>query len=292
MSLPLPLGVTAVMLPELDIDDQIALCTSVGVTHYCFRPRPIPQTQVGKAWGNWGNHKFDLTPERLLKEGKEFKKKFDDAGMTIFGCVPLGTVADRTDEEMKLNLEGAALVGAGRIRLQPEVYPKGPFDYQAYLEKQIEGYARAVAMAKPYGIKWVIETHCRGAATSPGLALNLCKSFSPDEVGTILDIANFNIEGFVQPNLAIAVLGDYIDHVHIGGGRTLDGEYDEFGFRKAGHRQTAITDSDMHMPSWIAALHEAGRDVPLVIEDYTPEKTGTLRLTETATALRRILEAE
>ena len=35
------LGVTGVMLPELDFDEQIALCRSLGITRYQYRPRVI-----------------------------------------------------------------------------------------------------------------------------------------------------------------------------------------------------------------------------------------------------------
>jgi len=289
MALPMPLGVTAVMLPELELEEQIALCKRAGVTHYCVRPRVIPESQVGKPWGNWGNHKFDLTPQRLVKEGAEIKKKIEDAGMSVFGSVPTGTI-DLAEDEMKLNFEGAAIVGAGRLRMQPQGYPQEHFDYPSFLQQQIDGFGKAIELAKPFGVKIVIETHCRSFATSPALALALCQSFSPDEIGAILDIANFNIEGFVQPNLAVAILDKYIDHAHVGGSRLHDGEYDELGFRKSQTRMCTVTDANVHIPSWINALHAAGRDVPLIIEDYTPNKTGELRLSEAAAALRRVLE--
>jgi len=51
MSLPFPLGVTAVMLPELDFPEQLALLKKHGVTHYSLRPRNIPPGEVGKASG-------------------------------------------------------------------------------------------------------------------------------------------------------------------------------------------------------------------------------------------------
>jgi len=62
------LGVTAVMLPELDFDEQIALCQELGIRYYQYRPRIIPPDQRDKPYSNWGNHKFDLTPERLVRE--------------------------------------------------------------------------------------------------------------------------------------------------------------------------------------------------------------------------------
>jgi sugar phosphate isomerase/epimerase len=290
----LPLGVTAVMLPELDLPEQLDLLRELGVTQYSLRPRRIPDDQRGKPWGNWGNHKFDLTPERLLREGKQLSKRFDDAGVTPFGTVPAITVDD-SDDELKLSFEGAQIVGAGRVRVSPSGwsgYPKGrAFNYREALHKTIEGYKRVVAIAKPFGQKVVIETHAGMIAASPALALNICREFDPGELGTIFDIANFNLEGGYAPNLAVAVLDRYIDHVHIGGSRRVTATYDASGFLEPGFVSCPITESHLYMPAWLQALHDAGVHVPLMIENYQPNVSGEARLTETATALKRALAA-
>jgi sugar phosphate isomerase/epimerase len=287
-----PLGYTAVMLPELDLHEQIELCQRLKVTHVSLRPRNIPQDQVGKPWGNWGNHKFDLYPARLVREGKAIKKQLDDAGMTIFGTVP-AINTDATDDVLKEAFEGAAIVGAGRVRVAPtggRGYPgEGPFNYQEWLDKSVSGYRRAVDLAKPFGVKIVIETHAHLIAASPALALNICKNFSPSQLGTIFDIANFNIEGNYQPNLAVAVLADYIDHVHIGGVKRGAGNYDAHGFRQADRIMCPLTEADLYIPGWIKALHEAGRHVPLLVENYTGNIPGAVRLEESVAALRRVI---
>ncbi len=286
-----PLGYTAVMLPELDLQEQIALSKSLDVTHVSLRPRIVPADQVGKPYNNWGNYKFDLTPSRLVREGKEIKKQLDDAGMTVCGTVPaINTDAD--DAALKETFEGAAIVNAGCARVAPtggRGYPsKGAFNYQEWLDKTVAGYAKAVKLAKPFGIKVVIETHAQLIATSPALALNICKNFSPKEIGTIFDIANFNIEGNYQPNLAVAVLGDYIDHVHIGGVKRA-GSYDAQGFRVPDRVMCPLTEADLYIPDWIRALHDAGRHVPLLVENYTANISGSLRLTESIQAIKRVV---
>lgn len=287
----LPLGVTAVMLPELTFDEQIALCSELGVTHYSIRPRVIPEGQRDKPWGNWGNHKFDLTPDRLLKEGQAIAKQLRDAGLTPFGTVP-GLAAEADEDELKKHFEGAANAGAGRVRVQPPGYTKGElFDYPAHVERTVAAYKRAVDIAKPFGQKLVIETHRGTHVCAPGLAREVCKHFDPSEVGVIFDIANYSGEGEVNPFLAVSVIGDWIDHVHIGGGRRAFGEYDEAGFRKVAHMMTKMTEGDLYIPDWLAALKLLGREVPLVIEDYTPHIPGALRLRDSATALHRALES-
>lgn len=286
----LPLGVTAVMLPDLDFAEQLALCRKLRVTHYSVRPRVIPPDQRGKPWGNWGNHKFDLTPERLVREGRELRRQFDDAGITPFGTVPAASVGD-ADEVLRMHFEGAAAVGAGRVRVAPPPVPREPFNYHDLLERALERFGHAIELARPYKQKIVIETHCFSLASSPALALNLCRPFKPEEIGTIFDLANFNIEGNYQPDLAVAVLGAYIDHVHIGGSRRVSGAYDASGFRQVSTQMCAITEADLHLPSYIRALQAAGRRVPLMIENFSENVPGAARLTESATALARVLEA-
>lgn len=291
MSKPLfPLGLTAVMLPDLDFDEQIALCKEVGITHYSVRPRIIPETQVAAAPGNWGRHLFDLTPARLVTEGKAIAQKLASAGMTPFGTVPTATIQN-TEEQLVEHFKGASLVGAGRVRVAPLPYPQDQaFDYHALLKETIAGYKRAVAIAKPFGQKVVIESHCRSLATSPALALNICREFDPSELGVIFDIANFHIEGGLRPNLAVAVLGDYIDHIHIGGSKRISSASDAIGFDVPSMRMCAMTEAHLYLPDWIKALHDAGRHVPLLIEDYTPNMSGAARLRRSAADLKRLVE--
>lgn len=289
MPTDLPLGVTAVMLPELDFDEQIALCQRLGVTHYSVRPRVMRPENVGKPYSNWGNHKFDLDPTRLLKEAPQIKKKLADAGLTPFGTVPQ-VICDADEDELKMQFEGCAAVGAGRMRVATLSYPEKVFDYQAELDKNVAQYQRVVAVAKQFNVKVVIETHSRSLATSPALALNICKHFDPADLGVIFDFANFCIEGNLVPRLAVSVLNKYIDHVHVGGSFPVATGHDENGFRKYDRLQSAIDDTVLYLPDWLDALRDAELGcVPLVIEDFSPTIPGALRLERSALAIQRLL---
>ncbi|MFC1805670.1 sugar phosphate isomerase/epimerase family protein, partial [Planctomycetota bacterium] len=161
------LGVTAVMLPDLDFGEQVELCASLGIRYYQYRPRVIPESQRDKPWGNWGNHKFDLTPDRLLAEGSELTKRLRDAGIEPWGTVP-SCNADTPDDELRLHFEGAARAEAKCVRVAPPPYPDEPFDYSELLERAVERYGEIIeTLAAPLGIKVIIETHCRCLATSP-----------------------------------------------------------------------------------------------------------------------------
>ena len=269
---------------------QIDLCRQTGVTHYSIRPRIIPDEQRDQPWGCWGNHKFDLTPRLLVEQADRIARQLADAGLVAFGTNP-ATNIDAGDDELKLHFEGAAAVGAGRVRVATAPYPQEPFDYASLLDRVVDRYGQLVARAQPMGLKIVIETHHGSLATSPGLALNICRHFDPSQLGVIFDMPNFAIEGNLVPHLAVAVLGDYIDHCHVGGGRRTPGETDDQGFRKAGHEMCSLSQADLHIPTWIGALHAAKRHVPLVIEDFTGNRTGADNLKHTAGQLRKIVES-
>lgn len=286
----MPLGVTAVMLPELDFDEQLALCRRLGVTHYSLRPRVIGEKDRDKPFSNWGNHKFDLTPERLVRSGAEIRRRIVDAGLVPFGTVPNASTAS-SDDELKMHFEGAAAAGAGRVRVGPEGYPKTPFDYAELLKKVVDRYGQIVAMAKPYGLKLVIETHAWSLAASPALAWNLVRHFSPAEMGTMFDLPNFAREGNQVPVLGVAILRDYIDQLHVGGSRRVAGSYDALGFVQVKDQFCPLSESDMHLPSWLAALRDAGVAAPLILEDYTETMPGALRLEDSVRQVRRVLEA-
>lgn len=283
------LGVTAVMLPELDFEEQVALCAELGLRYYQFRPRVIAEAQRGKPYSSQGNHKFDLTPERFLKEGKTLTKKLRQAGLEPWGTLP-STDIDDPDDTLRLHLEGAAHAEARCVRVGPPPYPEKPFNYTEILERVIRRYDVIIqTMARPLGIKIIMETHCHSLVTSPGLAWSICRHFDPRALGVIFDITNFTREGEVQPNLAVSVLRDYIDCVHLGGGQHVVGKVDALGCNVVTVQSSAFEKSDLHIPTWLNALHEAGVKAPIIIEDFAPHMTGPDRLRRDVAFLNKVL---
>ena len=284
------LGVTAVMLPELDFDEQIALCAELGLRYYQYRPRIIPENSRGKPYSCWGNHKFDLTPERFRKEGQALTQKLRQAGLEPWGALPQAVIDD-PDDTLRLHLEGAANAEAHCVRMGPPPYPDKPFNYPELLERAIRRYEFIVQkLARPLGIKIVMETHCRSLVTSPGLAWAICRHFDPRELGVIFDIANFSREGEVRPHLAVSVLRDYIDCVHLGGGRHVAGKTDAFGCSLVTVQACALAQSDLHIPTWLNALQAAGIKPPLIIENFASPMAGPDRLRQDAAFLKNVMD--
>src|SRR5512133_881123 len=98
------LGVNAVMLPELDFPEQIELCRRLGVRYYQYRPRHIPSERRTELFSYWGNHAFDLTPQRLLAEGAKLTAQLRAAGLEPWGTAPALNV-DAPDDVIRLHVD-------------------------------------------------------------------------------------------------------------------------------------------------------------------------------------------
>ncbi|MBE3063829.1 MAG: sugar phosphate isomerase/epimerase [Acidobacteria bacterium] len=270
------LGVTAVMLPEIDFDEQIELCVSLGIRRYQF--------SCG------GNHRFDLTPERLVAEGKALSLKLTRAGLVPWGTLPAVRVDDG-DETIALHLRGAAEAGAGRMRLDPPLLPPAPFDCRAFIERAAARYEEvARRLAKPLGIRLLVETQAGSIASSPGLAWALVGRLDPRDIGVIFDLTSFAREGELAPDLAVSILKNAIDCVHVGGSRRVIAGSDERGCKRRESQFCSMEESDLHIPSWIAAIQAAGIAPPLIIEDFSPGMSGADKLRRGARLLHSILK--
>lgn len=284
------LGVTAVMLPELDFDEQRALCAKLEVKYYQYRPRVIRDEHRDKPYHSHGNHKFDLTPQRFLDEAADLTAQLRADGLEPWGTVPALTLGS-DDDDVRLHLDAAVKAEAKCVRCNPAPYPGEPFDYPKMLEEVIAGYRRLVdEFSGPRGIKLIIETHAHSLATGPGLAYLIVREFAPEQVGVIFDLPNFAREGGVNAHLAVSVLRDYIDCVHIGASRRIDkDETDGLGNRQVASVFCGFEEGDLHMPTWLGALKDAGVDVPLILEDYTSGLSGAHRLERGVDYLNRAL---
>ncbi|MEM7576360.1 MAG: hypothetical protein AAF328_02695 [Planctomycetota bacterium] len=296
----LPLGVTAVMLPELDFAMQLELCRTLGVTHYVLRPRVIAEVQRDRPFSNWGNHAFDLTPQRLFDEGEGIATQMEQAGLIPFGTVPSLNL-ESSDEDIDLACRGALRVGSSRVRLSPATVPGDVlYDWPKKLDRLRGRFRDALAIADAAAsaypeagpIKFTSEVHTGQPTPTAGLTRQVLESFDPERVGAIFDLPNLAREGLTSPAVSISALGPYIDHCHVGGARRTPNEPDAKGFTGSRTTFTSLRDSDLHIPTWLRLIAEhadtLGREIPLVCEDYTPGMAGADRLRRTVQEIRDV----
>jgi sugar phosphate isomerase/epimerase len=66
-----------------------------------------------------------------------------------------------------------------------------------------------------HGVTLVIELSQETLLPSPELLVSVCDDVDPRAVGALYDPANMVVEGNLHPWFALAVLGDYLHHVHV-----------------------------------------------------------------------------
>jgi len=282
------LGVSAVMLSELDFPEQLSLCRSLDLAYYVYRPRIIAADARQEPFSNWRNHRFDLTPQRLLDEGPRLRSEIENAGLVPFCTMP--EVDTSTDvDEIEMHLRGASAGGCSRFRLSPQDFPRPVFDFEDHCREVVDVYRQVIDRAQPLGLKVVIEMHVGNMACDPGLVYQILKHFSPDALGVILDLPNLAQQGSIDPVLAISVLQPWLDHCHVGGCRKKTTGKDEFGCAVTEPEFCSLADSDIHLPAWFATLAGVDRSCPLIIEDFADGLTGAERLQRTVADTRQIL---
>src|SRR5205814_1720340 len=108
-----------------NFDEQIALCASLGVRHYQYRPREIDPRCRDEEFASHGNHRFDLTPRRFEREGGELTRRLRAAGLECWGASP-ALHAGMSDEAIDLAFTGAAAAEARRVVCAPPPHPTTP----------------------------------------------------------------------------------------------------------------------------------------------------------------------
>ena len=75
----------------------------------------------------------------------------------------------------------------------------------------------------------------------------------------------------------------------MGGGQRVVGKADALGCNMVTVQSSAFENSDLHIPSWLNALHEAGVKAPIIIEDFAPNMTGPDRLRRDVAFLNKVM---
>jgi sugar phosphate isomerase/epimerase len=93
------------------------------------------------------------------------------------------------------------------------------FDPSRRVDEQLETVHGALAGHadgySEHGVTLVIELSEETILPSPELLRRACDGIDPMAVGALYDPANMLVEGNIAPPFALAILGDYLHHVHI-----------------------------------------------------------------------------
>ena len=262
---------TSVMLPELTMEEQAELLQRLGFDGIEWRVRRVPESQRGKGFSEWGEHKNDLTPENFAANAPKMKQVAADHGLAIAG---IASNAPATDlEQVKLLAEGAAACATGAsgapfVRIGcPRGYD-GSVDYNALYDEAVKAYGKALGAIKPFGVKAALEIHGGTIHVSASLAHRIVSNWPPDRVCVIFDANNMIRDGFETTELALELLGPYVGHIHVGGHRPVSKGVDGLGTRQWEWESVPLAEGLYDYPRLLKKLKAMGYAGFISIEDF------------------------
>ena len=142
------------------------------------------------------------------------RRESDGVGLEIC-CVSVNPVLSLLHEaSVDAVIQAASTCGAPLARMFAP-----PFDPARGIDDQLQAVQSALARHARgfahHGVTLVIELSEETIVPSPELLRRVCAGIDPEAVGALYDPANMLVEGNVSPPLALALLGDYLHHVHI-----------------------------------------------------------------------------
>jgi len=269
---------TTVMLPDYDMRQTAELLAELGFDGAEWRCRHIPQAQRDQPYSPWGNVKNDFSPDNIAQRGEELKAVSDEFGLQV---VTLATNMAASDlEEVRKVAQGCAKWDIPMFRLgAPRGYSRQE-DYTKLIDDTIRAFEQALQITRDYGVRVILEIHRNTVACSASQAYNVVRNFDSSDVGVIFDIANMSLgQGHEPFKMGLDLLGDYVAHVHAGGGKVSPGERGEAGQLTWNWETCDLADSIADVPEFVGDLKAMGYEGFISVEDFrstdTREKLST-----------------
>lgn len=250
-------AVFTVMLPDMTPEQAAQEIKAAGYDGVEWRVTDVPDDVKDDPPSFWGNNLCTFSSTEA--DAKRARELSEQAGLETPN---IGTYIGMDDTEgVKAAISFAKTLGSPHFRV-------GFGNFSGNYTKQFEAtkafLADAVALARPAGLKPLIEIHHRTIVPSAALAHRLVSNFSPSEVGVIHDAGNMVHEGFEDYRIGLELLGDYLAEVHI---KNASFEPKETGVWQSGWSplRNGVVDFD----ALFGALKATGYDGWLAVEDFS-----------------------
>lgn len=261
------ISATTVMMPQYDMRETAQLLAQMGFDGAEWRCRHLPEGQVGQDYSPWGKVKNDFSPNNLATRGEELVALSRETGLAIVG---LATAMPATElEEVRKVAEGCAKWGIPMFRLGAPRGYNPEENYRTLLDDTIRAFEAALQITRACGVKVILEIHRNTVACSASQAYLVVRNFDPADLGVIFDIANMSLgQGYEPTAMGLDLLGDYVSHVHAGGGQPAPGERGEQGQQLWNWETVDLADSMIDVPLFCRQLAARGYQGFLSVEDF------------------------
>jgi len=258
---------TTVMMPEYDMPETAECLVRLGFDGAEWRCRHIPEGAKGADYSPWGNVKNDFSPDNLAERGEELVALSKQHDLEIV-CLATAMRADELDEVRKV-AEGCAMWNIPMFRLgAPRGYNPAE-DYSDLVADTIRALGPALDITRQFGVRVLLEIHRNTVTCSASQAWNIVREFDPEDLGVIFDIANMSLgQGHEPTKMGLDLLGDYVAHVHAGGGQPVPAERHERGQLQYRWDTVDLADSIIDVSVFCQELQARNYQGFISVEDF------------------------
>lgn len=260
---------TTVMMPEYDMPETAECLARLGFDGAEWRCRHIPEGTKGADYSPWGNVKNDFSPDNLATRGEELVALSKQHHLQIV-CLATAMRADELDEVRKV-AEGCAKWNIPMFRIgAPRGYNPAE-DYSDLVTDTIHALAPALEITRDLGVRVLLEIHRNTVTCSASQAWNIVREFDAKDIGVIFDIANMSLgQGQEPTKMGLDLLGDYVAHVHAGGGQPVPTERNERGQLQYRWDTVDLADSIIDVSVFCHELQARNYQGFISVEDFRP----------------------
>lgn len=277
-----------VSVPEMSPEEALQKMKEYGYDGVDWRVTTIPTDPeiLAEAPSYWRNNYCTIDIDTVEEKAEEIRALTEKYGLEINA---LATYLECSDAPEKIEscMLAAKKMGCSRIRVNALKYnpEKG---YTQLFAEAVAGFKKVEELAKKHGIKADFEMHHGTITASASAARRLASHFDPKYIGVIYDTGNVVYEGFEEYQMALEVLGPYLDLVHIKNAKWVRKEVD--GKEVFRPDWAPFTDGHADFERCFKALKAIGYDGYVTFEDFSSEESSDEKLKTNINFIKSVVE--
>ncbi len=276
-------------VPEMTPRQALERMKEYGYDGVDWRVTAIPTDPaiLAEAPSYWRNNYCTIDIDKVEEQAEEIRQMTSEYGLEINA---LATYLNSSDplEKIESCMIAAKKMGCSRIRVNAHRYdPK--VGYTKLFAQDVEGFGHIEDLARKHGVKADFEMHMGLITPSASSARRLASFFDPRYIGVIYDTGNVIYEGFEEYQLALEILGPYLDLVHIKNARWVKKNVD--GAEKYVPDWAPFTDGYADFVRCFKALKSVGYDGYVTFEDFSNAESSDEKLKTDIACIRSVVES-
>lgn len=277
-----------VSVPEMSPEEALQKMKEYGYDGVDWRVTAIPTDPeiLAEAPSYWRNNFCTIDIDTVEEKAEEIRALTEKYGLEINA---LATYLECSDAPEKIEscMVAAKKMGCSRIRVNALKYnpEKG---YTQLFAEAVAGFKKVEELAKKHGVKADFEMHHGTITASASAARRLASHFDPKYIGVIYDTGNIVYEGFEEYQMALEILGPYLDLVHIKNAKWVRKEVD--GKEVFRPDWAPFTDGHADFERCFKALKAIGYDGYVTFEDFSSEESSDEKLKTNIGFIKGVVE--